>query len=311
MSDVQTTDFSETAASNSAATPNGWPEGQSPSSVNDCARELMAAVKREWNRSHPTVTAGGTANALTLTYGAAPPALVQGLRFSFVAAAANTGAATLNVSGLGATAIKKPGASGLAALTGGEIQAGQVVDVAYDGTEFVMTSPAANLGTVSSVSGGNGLTGSVTSSGSLDVGAGTGITVAADSVSVDKATQADMEAQTASKVVCADNAKWHPGMPKAWVKFHWTGSAISVDASYGVSGVVRNSQGNYTVSFSTAFSSANYGALVSAGSSTVPASTTALVGTQSAGSCVVYGLANSGGNMADPDSYYAAFFGDQ
>jgi len=42
-----------------------------------------------------------------------------------------------------------------------------------------------NTGTVTSVSGGNGLTGTVTTSGSLNVGAGTGIDVAADSISVD------------------------------------------------------------------------------------------------------------------------------
>ena len=42
-----------------------------------------------------------------------------------------------------------------------------------------------NTGTVTSVSGGNGLTGTVTTSGSLAVGAGTGIDVAADSISID------------------------------------------------------------------------------------------------------------------------------
>jgi len=42
-----------------------------------------------------------------------------------------------------------------------------------------------NTGTVTSVSGGNGLTGSVTTSGSLAVGAGTGIDVTADAVAVD------------------------------------------------------------------------------------------------------------------------------
>jgi hypothetical protein len=42
-----------------------------------------------------------------------------------------------------------------------------------------------NTGTVTSVLGGNGLTGSVTTSGSLAVGAGTGIDVAADAISVD------------------------------------------------------------------------------------------------------------------------------
>jgi hypothetical protein len=42
-----------------------------------------------------------------------------------------------------------------------------------------------NTGTVTSVTGGNGLTGSVTTSGSLDVGAGTLIDVTADAVNVD------------------------------------------------------------------------------------------------------------------------------
>ena len=41
-----------------------------------------------------------------------------------------------------------------------------------------------NTGTVTSVSGGNGLTGSITTSGSLNVGAGAGISVGTDSISV-------------------------------------------------------------------------------------------------------------------------------
>ena len=36
--------WSQTAASNSATPPDGWPEGQAPSTVNDCAREMMAAI---------------------------------------------------------------------------------------------------------------------------------------------------------------------------------------------------------------------------------------------------------------------------
>ena len=65
-----------------------------------------------------------------------------------------------------------------------------------DNDTSLMTSAAINdriqsfnysttTGTVTSVSGGNGLTGSITTSGSLAVGAGTGITVNADSIEVD------------------------------------------------------------------------------------------------------------------------------
>ena len=38
--------WSTSAASNNAAPPDGWPEGQSPGSVNDVGRENMAAVRR-------------------------------------------------------------------------------------------------------------------------------------------------------------------------------------------------------------------------------------------------------------------------
>lgn len=37
--------WSTTAGSNSSTPPDGWPEGQAPSTVNDCAREMMAQIK--------------------------------------------------------------------------------------------------------------------------------------------------------------------------------------------------------------------------------------------------------------------------
>ncbi len=41
--------WSTTAASNNATPPDGWPEGQAPSTVNDCARENMAAIRAAFN----------------------------------------------------------------------------------------------------------------------------------------------------------------------------------------------------------------------------------------------------------------------
>jgi hypothetical protein len=37
--------WSTTANTNTSAVPDGWPEGQLPSTLNDCAREMMAAIK--------------------------------------------------------------------------------------------------------------------------------------------------------------------------------------------------------------------------------------------------------------------------
>ncbi|MGB3044203.1 MAG: phage tail protein [Xanthobacteraceae bacterium] len=74
--------------------------------------------------------AGGTANALTATLAPVPAGLVAGMRARLKAGAANTGAMTLNVNGLGAKAIvRKDGA----ALAANSVVAGQILDVVYDG----------------------------------------------------------------------------------------------------------------------------------------------------------------------------------
>lgn len=53
----------------------------------------------------------------------------------------NTGASTINVSSLGTKAIQKNGA----ALTGGELEAGGVYDLTYDGTQFQIVNYAFDL----------------------------------------------------------------------------------------------------------------------------------------------------------------------
>lgn len=60
-------------------------------------------------------------------------ALVEGCGVMFMALNANSGASTLALNGGSATAIVK---SGSVALAGGEIAAGQIVLVVYDGTNF-------------------------------------------------------------------------------------------------------------------------------------------------------------------------------
>lgn len=86
-------------------------------------------------------TSGGTANAqTTLLANVSTISDVQGVLLKFVPGNSNTGSATLAVGGTAATIIRKPGASGLVALTGGELQVGQAVVVMYDGTEYVLLS---------------------------------------------------------------------------------------------------------------------------------------------------------------------------
>lgn len=81
-------------------------------------------------------TAGGTADALTITLTPAITAYAAGQEFRFVASANNTGAATLAVNGLAATSIEFGGA----ALISGVIQSGGVYSVIYDGTVFNLSA---------------------------------------------------------------------------------------------------------------------------------------------------------------------------
>ena len=83
----------------------------------------------------------GEANAHAITLAPALDAYIAGMPVFFRAANANTGASTIDINGLGAKAIKKNGNEDLAV---GDILAGQIVTVIYDGTAFhLMAAPRA------------------------------------------------------------------------------------------------------------------------------------------------------------------------
>lgn len=146
MSDVGSSNFSETAASNNAAAPNGWPEGMAPSGVNDAARETHAALKRWWNRINGVKTTGGSANAQTCTYDVAEAAYYSGAIHTVIIGSGltNTGAAAINISGLGAVTVLTSGGS---ALIGGELRAGYPAALLYNGTNHLLMSQRVERGT--------------------------------------------------------------------------------------------------------------------------------------------------------------------
>ena len=92
-------------------------------------------------------TSTGSANAQVLTPVPAIAAYSTGLAYSFVAGYTNTGATTIAISGLGTKNIFKDSPTGPIALTGGEIIAGNILTIRYDGTQFQLT--ATELGTAS------------------------------------------------------------------------------------------------------------------------------------------------------------------
>lgn len=136
--DLNNATWSDVDASNTSASPNGFPAGTTGTQDLAIGRQMMGGLKRFWNRINGTVTSTGSANAYVYTpvNASFPIAYVTGERYCFKANFANTGAATLNINGLGAKNIFKQSPSGPTALTGAEIQSGQMVDCVYDGTQF-------------------------------------------------------------------------------------------------------------------------------------------------------------------------------
>lgn len=117
-------------------------------------------------------------NTLALTLNADTPtipAYTNYIRFSGIAAGDNSGASTAQVGSLGALNVYKDTSAGPVALTGGEIQAGNAIELIYDaalaggaGGFHLNTSTVTSGGTVTSVASGSGLTGGpITSSGTL------------------------------------------------------------------------------------------------------------------------------------------------
>jgi hypothetical protein len=93
------------------------------------------------------------------------------------------------------------------------------------------------------------------------------------------ATSADLQQQlppNTTHPVVPNTLQYHLGVAKAWVVFNGTTAVIS--NSYNVSGIVRNSAGNYTISFTTHFASTNYTSTVGLNAKGIGYTTTFNVG---------------------------------
>lgn len=99
--------------------------------------------------------------------------------------------------------------------------------------------------------------------------------------------------------------------PKAWVNFRWDGAAVVVNASAGVTSVVRNAGGQYTVTFSTAMADTGYAAVATASSLADNNATNNLVVgvmTKATGSCKLFVGDNNTDAAADPADCSAVFY---
>jgi hypothetical protein len=86
----------------------------------------------------------GASDAYAITLNPAIASYVTGVHYMFKAATANTGAATININGLGAKTIKKAAGGITTDLATDDIRAGQWVLLVYDGTNMQMLSLLGN-----------------------------------------------------------------------------------------------------------------------------------------------------------------------
>lgn len=110
-----------------------------PSDVNNCARQLMADIATE-AQTNAVKTLNTISGADTITADMNPEltAYVAGMYVIFTPAAANTGAATLNIDGLGAKSIKKGNGAALVAY---DLLTTVPALCVYDGTNFNLINP--------------------------------------------------------------------------------------------------------------------------------------------------------------------------
>lgn len=94
-------------------------------------------------------TAGGTADALTISVIPALGSYQAGQTFKFIPSANNaTTTPTLNVNGLGAKTIRGRSFSGSSPLLANQLVAGQEISVVYDGTYFILEVGGGFAGTL-------------------------------------------------------------------------------------------------------------------------------------------------------------------
>lgn len=316
-------------------------------------------------------SAGGTANAITLTPTIPLTAYAAGVVYECLITATNTSeTVTVNVSALGTKNVKASIGVGKVNIPIGGLQNGMIARFVYDGTDFLLLNvraynkgaDIATAGTVNldSATGDYlSLTGTTTVTAiTLAVGqertchcggafilthgaslilpgAANITTVAGDVfvvrgeaagvvrvvnymrasgaplVGVTAGSQAEIEAETSGKFADAALMKYHPGVAKAYCKANI--SAAIQGTAYGVSSITDGGTGNFTVNWTTAFSSANYPVahgILTDGSGAVTRTT--IINSQAAGSVnlLTVNTGAAGATESAVSCFYITAFGD-
>lgn len=127
---------------------------------------------------------------------------------------------------------------------------------------------------------------------------------------VEKATQGEVEAETADKYPDAATLHFSPGVAKFWVCVNYSAGTPSIAASYNVTGIVDNGTGDITVTIATDFSSANWCPFAIAQNSSSSARFAYVTSSGRTAGTVRVAIENAGGTAGDPESVFIGGFGD-
>ena len=212
--------WSKTAASNATADSTiNWAEGQSPASVNDSGRAMMAAAAKYRDDVSGSITTGGTSTAYTVASNQSFASLsaLSGNKVAFVPHATNGASATLNVDGLGA---KPLWISSSVPIPVGFFTSNNIYTVtyfaAYDAFLVHGTPGALNAITTignASIGGNASITGNETIGGTLGVTGAT--TLAAVSATTGTFSGTLTQNSTSHGIIASGTTEQRPASPSA------------------------------------------------------------------------------------------------
>lgn len=251
--------WSTAAGSNNASPPNGWPEGQLPSTVNDCAREMMASI-RTAALDLQFIDQDYTPTFITSTSFSVPgnqtSAIHIGRRLKLFDATAGVQqviyATVQSVSFTAVTTIQIAADSG--SLTSSLSSFGlSIISNVNNGL------PRASDLTISSlaVGGGMSISGAAAFGGAVQMGS----TLSVSGAAVLGATL------SVSATACAAIFVG-PNVAKAYVNFHESAGGTLIDTSYNISTVIRSAVGVVKITFINALNDAVYLPMVSVNGAT-------------------------------------------
>jgi hypothetical protein len=280
--------WSQTAATNATADATiNWAEGMAPSAVNNSARAMMAAAAKYRDDQSGNLVTGGTSTAYTLTTNQVHTALTDGIKVTARLSATNGASPTLAVDGLTAKQIRSVSGTNIGT---GVMLSGSVWSFVYDSSDdawIVHSAPGGFTVPLTSleIAGATALTAPAVDDALpiYDLSATTNKKItttdlfevlnaftedASPHVSNDFLLSYDASASTVKKVTLSNlvAAFLTAGMTlrntaKAYANCTISGGSVTYESStdgFNVSGIVRDSEGDYTVSFTSSLPTDNY-----------------------------------------------------